>query len=364
MNVSSCSGGMRTLAVPMIQMLSSAGGFFGSQTAAPYGRLFDKSGIAGQHQYGLPTIRYIECWSQRRSVPQCFIRYRRIALPLIPRGASMASAEQHRHLSEKDYWNARYGGDIPRAIDIRDRSLRNYLRRYQHREFSRWLGTLELGRGSRLIEVGCGGSVWLPYFAREHGFDVTGLDYATQGCAAAVRALERDGAEGRVFCADFFDPPAEMLGAFDIVLSNGVVEHFATTSEAIAACARFLRPGGAMMTLIPNLAGFSGAGLRFFNRGVYDMHVPMTAPKLAEAHEEAGLKVLTCDYMTPMWFGDWSVPREDKRKGRRLLRNLLWYPSAAFSAGVWMLDDLVGNRIPGSRLFSPWSVCWARKPAA
>lgn len=276
----------------------------------------------------------------------------------------MVSAEQHGHLSDKEYWNDKYVGEIPRAIDVRDKSLRNYFRRYQHREFSEWLGKLGLGPGSRLIEVGCGGSIWLPYFAREHGFEVTGLDYTEQGCAAAEHVLRRDGAEGRVVCADMFDPPAELLGTFDMVMSNGVVEHFTSTSEAIAACARFLRPGGGMMTLIPNLAGLSGAGLKYFNRKVYDIHVPMTAAQLARAHEEAGLEVLTCDYVTPMWFSDWNVPPEDKSTGRRLLRNLLWYSSASFSAGVWMLDDLIGNRIPGSRLFSPWSVCWARKPAA
>lgn len=276
----------------------------------------------------------------------------------------MVSAEQHGHLSDKDYWSDKYLGEIPRAVDVRDRSLRNYFRRYQHREFTERLRQLGLGPGSRLLEVGCGGSIWLPYFAREHGFKVTGLDYSEQGCAAAEHVLKRDGAEGRVVCGDMFDPPADMVGAFDMVTSIGVVEHFTSTSEAVAACARFLRPGGVMMTIIPNLAGLSGIGLKYFNRKVYDIHVPLSAPQLAKAHEEAGLEVISCDYFTPMWFSDWDVPPEDTRKGRRLLRNLLWYSSASLSAGVWMLDDLTGNHIPGSRLFSPWSICWARRPAA
>jgi 2-polyprenyl-3-methyl-5-hydroxy-6-metoxy-1,4-benzoquinol methylase len=277
----------------------------------------------------------------------------------------MVSAEQHGHLSDKDYWSDKYvATEFPRRVDVGDTSLRNYFRRYQHREICRQLGKLGLGKGSRLLEIGCGGSIWLPYFANEHGFEVTGLDYSAQGCAAAEQVLRRDGAEGSVVCGDMFDPPPEMAGAFDMVTSFGVVEHFASTAEAVAACARFLRPGGAMMTLIPNLAGLSGVGLKYFNRPVYDIHVPLTAAQLAKAHEEAGLEVLSSDYFTPMWFSDWNVPPEDRRKGRRLLRNLLWYGSASLSAGVWALDDLTGNRLPGSRLFSPWSICWARKPAA
>lgn len=276
----------------------------------------------------------------------------------------MVSAEQHGHLSDKEYWSEKYLGEIPRAVDVRDRSLRNYFRRYQHREFSDRLRQFGLGPGSKLLEVGCGGSIWLPYFAREQGFEVTGLDYSESGCAAAEHVLERDGAKGRVVCGDMFDPPADMVGTFDMVMSIGVVEHFTSTSEAVGACAGFLRPGGAMMTLIPNLAGLSGVGLKYFNRKVYDIHVPLNAEQLAKAHRDAGLEVVSCDYFTPMWFSDWSVPPEDKRKGRRLLRNLLWYSTASLSAGVWKLDDLTGNRIPGSRLFSPWAICWARKPAA
>ena len=280
----------------------------------------------------------------------------------------MVSAEQHGQLSDKDYWSGKYveyaATEFPRPVDVNDKSLKNYFRRYQHREIAQRLRELGVGPGSRLLEVGCGGSIWLPYFAREHGFEVTGLDYSPQGCAAAEHVLKREGVEGKVVCGDLFDPPEGMAGAFDMVISYGVVEHFTDTAGAVAACAKFLRPGGAMMTFIPNLAGLSGAGVKYFNRRLYDIHVPLSATQLGKAHEAAGLEVLSCDYFTPMWFSDWSVPPEDKRQGRRLLRNLLWYSSAAFSAGVWALDDLTGNRIPGSRLFSPWSICWARKPAA
>jgi 2-polyprenyl-3-methyl-5-hydroxy-6-metoxy-1,4-benzoquinol methylase len=275
----------------------------------------------------------------------------------------MVSAEQHGHLSDKNYWSEKYAGKLPRAVDVGDRSLRNYFRRYQHKEFSRRLAEYGFGKGSRLLEVGCGGSIWLPYFAREHGFEVTGLDYSEKGCAAAEYVLRRDGVDGKVVCGDLFDPPEEMLGAFDVVTSFGVVEHFQSTAGAVAACARFLRPGGVIMTIIPNVAGLSGAGVKFFDPKLYSIHVPMTKEQLGRAHSEAGLEVLDCRYLTPAWFSDWSVPAGDRRRGRRLLRNLLWYPTAALSAGAWVLDDLIGNRLPGSRWFSPWAICWARRPA-
>ena len=278
----------------------------------------------------------------------------------------MVSAEQPGHLSDKDYWSDKYRAtEFPRPVDVGDKSLKNYFRRCQHRDIARRLRELGLGKGSRVLEIGCGGSIWLPYFAREHGFEVAGLDYSERGCAAAEQVLQREGVKGKVVCGDMFDPPPkDMAGAFDMVTSFGVVEHFTDTAGAVAACARFLRPGGVMMTIIPNLAGLSGTALRYFNRPLYDIHVPLTAAQLGEAHDRSGLEVVGCDYLIPMWFSDWDVPAEDKRKGRRLLRDLLWYSSASLSAALWVLDDLTGNRRPASRLFSPWSVCWARKPGA
>jgi 2-polyprenyl-3-methyl-5-hydroxy-6-metoxy-1,4-benzoquinol methylase len=276
----------------------------------------------------------------------------------------MTQSQEQTQLSNKEYWSSKYPIEaLPQPVDPRNRSLRNYFRRYHHKEFSRWLKRLDIKPGAKLIEIGGGGSIWLPYFGAEHGLDVTALDYSETGCAAAEYTLQRSGVEGRVVCADLFAPPEELKGSFDLLTSFGVVEHFTDTAHCLEACARFLRPGGIMMTVIPNLAGLNGAGTRFFSPETYAIHVPLSAKSLRQAHEKAGLEVLECRYFTPFWASDWSVPAQDKRAHRRLLRNLLWYPSAAAAAATWVVDDLIGNRIPGSRLLSPWSICWSRKPS-
>lgn len=274
----------------------------------------------------------------------------------------MKSPQKHTRLSNKDYWSSKYAPDsLPRPVNAGEAGLRNYFRRYHHNEFSKWLAKLGIGPGAKLIEVGAGGSIWLEYFAAEHRLDVTGLDYSETGCAAAEQVLRRSKLQGQVVCADLFDPPDDLKSSFDILSSFGVVEHFSPTSDCLAACADFLKPGGAMLTIVPNLAGLNGAGIKFFNPELHKIHVPLSAEDLRQAHVEAGLEVLECRYLTPFWFSDWRVPAEDPRRSRRLLRNMLWYPSAALSAGVWAFDDLIGNRLPGSRLFSPWVLCWARK---
>ena len=71
-------------------------------------------------------------------------------------------------------------------------------------------------RGRALVP-GCGRGHEVA-LAVEHGLDGTGLDIAATGVAEA-RALYPPLAE-RFVTGDLFDPPAEMRGAFDVVLEH------------------------------------------------------------------------------------------------------------------------------------------------
>jgi methyl halide transferase len=73
-----------------------------------------------------------------------------------------------------------------------------------------------LVRGRALVP-GCGRGHEVA-LAVEHGLDATGLDIAPTGVAEA-RARYPNLAE-RFVIGDFFDPPREMRGAFDIVLEH------------------------------------------------------------------------------------------------------------------------------------------------
>ena len=103
-----------------------------------------------------------------------------------------------------------------------------------------------------LVEVGCARSAWLPYFGREFGFGLHGLDYSELGCEQERTILVESGLAGEITCADLFAPPRALLGAFDVVVSFGVVEHFSDTGAVTAAMAALLRPGGLLITVIPN----------------------------------------------------------------------------------------------------------------
>ena len=152
------------------------------------------------------------------------------------------------------------------------------------------------------MEVGCADSIWLPYFGKELGFSVAGIDYSKTGCERARITLKDAGVEAPVYQADMFDPPAELVGQFDVVFSYGLVEHFEDTAAAVSALVRLLSTSGLVITIIPNMAYLNGALQRLLNRRIYELHVPLRLHQLTDAHRAAGLIVdserhlLSCNF--------------------------------------------------------------------
>lgn len=261
-------------------------------------------------------------------------------------------------LAGREYWDGLWEeGELPRPVDPRGPGLNNYVARRFHRYFDRHFRELGLGDGARLLEVGCARSAWLPYFRREFGFRVAGLDYSEIGCRQARAVLARAGVEGEIVLGDLFDPPDRILGAFDVVVSFGVVEHFDDTAAALRAMARLLRPEGLLFVNIPNLAGVLGPLQRLLHRETYELHVPMDREALARAHREAGLEVVRCEYFLPALFG---VARTDPNAPWWLERSVAHARSVA-SKLVWVLHEALPVE-GGSRLLSPYVHALARKP--
>jgi SAM-dependent methyltransferase len=151
--------------------------------------------------------------------------------------------------------------------------------------------------GTRILEMGCGGSKWLPYFHKTFGYEVAGVDYTEIGCAHAVRNLERAGGRGTIVCKDFNELGEEFRSAYDVVMSLGVVEHFAHPETVLRTFAGCLREGGWMITYIPNLNGVMGALLKRIDRRLYDTHHVFDLEALRGFHRKAGLEVVASTYL-------------------------------------------------------------------
>lgn len=276
-------------------------------------------------------------------------------------GRAMKNA-QNAHIEEsrapREYWDKVWQeGKLPRAINPRDRSLKNHVESKFDALFKQLLNAQKRsGDAPNLAELGCACSVWLPYFSEEFGCHVVGVDYSPRGCDQARAILAREGVDGEVIFADIFRPPPHLLNRFDFVVSFGVVEHFEATEECLKACAAFLKPGGTMVTVIPNMTGLVGWLQKCLAREVYDVHVPLDARALRRSHELAGLDILRCEYFCFLNFGVLNLDRiRQSSLGLCLSRTL-----NAISAASWILER-IGVRLPVNRMTSPYVICASTK---
>lgn len=271
----------------------------------------------------------------------------------------MNNQDRQSSLTERSYWDGTWQSvELPKLVDLSDRSLRNHANMVFHNYFTEVLRTAPVQNGA-LVEIGCAQSKWLPYFAQVHALAVAGLDYSELGCARARELLRGARCQGEIIQADMFNPPEPMKARFDVVLSMGLVEHFPDTAGAIRACAALAKPGGLIVTLIPNMVGILGLGQRWLDRIVYDKHVPLDSEALRAAHEKCGLSILRSGYLMSANFAVINHPNLKPRVINKLVRGFL----VGATAGVWALER-VGIRISATRFLSPYVECVARKPGA
>ncbi|MEL6585655.1 MAG: class I SAM-dependent methyltransferase [Pseudomonadota bacterium] len=99
---------------------------------------------------------------------------------------------------------------------------------------------------TKVLEIGCGAGNNLWFAARE-GFDVTGLDASPPALAFARKRFEAEGLQGQFLQGDFTELPFAD-NSFDIILERAAVSQAPKPAarQAVAECARVLRPGGCM----------------------------------------------------------------------------------------------------------------------
>lgn len=204
-------------------------------------------------------------------------------------------------INEKDkageeYWSNYWKSvSIPDLLQPKNKSYRHFQTRLYDRFFKEGLKN-EKTENKSILEIGCANSVWLPYFHLEFKMKLFGLDYSEVGCEMERRLLQKHDIPATIICSDFNNPPEEIIGKMDYVVSMGVVEHFTNTEEVIRSFSKFLKPGGILITTIPNVAGVGGFLQKTLNKQVYDIHVPLTLSDLKKGIEKAGFQTLATEY--------------------------------------------------------------------
>lgn len=113
---------------------------------------------------------------------------------------------------------------------------------------------ITLGKGTRILEIGCGeGGNLLPF--AESDCLVTGIDLDANRIAQAQAFFSQAGMNGTFFCLNFLQAKAPLMNDihYDIILIHDVIEHILPEQKHnfMVRAARFLRPEGIIFIGFP-----------------------------------------------------------------------------------------------------------------
>ncbi len=149
-------------------------------------------------------------------------------------------------------------------------------------------------RGLRTVELGSGRGD-LSALLAERGASVALLDASQAALGQARRRFERLGLPADFVRADLLVPPPETIGAFDVALSTGVIEHFRGNdrTQALQSHRALLGDGGTAIVSVPNAWCVPYRLWKLYLEArhcwPYGMEIPYSVGELRRRAEQAGL---------------------------------------------------------------------------
>jgi 2-polyprenyl-3-methyl-5-hydroxy-6-metoxy-1,4-benzoquinol methylase len=178
---------------------------------------------------------------------------------------------------------------MPRVVRFRGTDI-NLRSGPQQAEYEAIVDRLTADRPGRILDWGCG---WgqISHLLRGRGLNVTSFDFRPEHSADGVRTLTRY-PDVEAYIAT--DDPVRLPyhdGAFDAVLSCGVLEHVADPEASLDEIRRVLRPSGRLYVFkLPNRLSYLEAiarrgGLYYHGADIHDaVYTPDSARALLERH--------------------------------------------------------------------------------
>ena len=204
-----------------------------------------------------------------------------------------SSKEKGIALTDSEFWNEGWDRlSLPFRLNINS---------HEGNCFNRLFYRKVIPGKKSLLEVGCAPGKFMIYFAEQFGFRVSGIDFSQSGYEMTCKNLELTGVKGDVIEGDFLSYPLPKE-RWDIVFSAGFVEHFSDPFAVLQKKISLLKPGGILLTTIPNFAGFTGLTRRVMNHEIYLKHNPISGHDLLNIYKSLALKDIDVGYFGSLRF--------------------------------------------------------------
>jgi len=214
---------------------------------------------------------------------------------------------------------------------------------------------LPKGGGRCFIEIGAYPGYLMWYFHQFFDYRVAGLEFVPWCCQHAKQLLANEGVDAELIEADLFSyAPSSGSSLWDVVASNGFIEHFQDVVPAISRHVELTKPNGHIVIAVPNHASIYGWVMKKVRPDKWKLHNLMTLDDMLKALSKAGdVEIVFSGYTGR--FGFWASCLYETAKK--------WGPVPYFfvRAPLWVLENMAQWCVPNSRWFSPSFMVIARR---
>lgn len=198
--------------------------------------------------------------------------------------------EESNNLTKKEFWSENWK---KMKLPVR----------YVHGDYSHQILTGLLDeyvakkRGSFLEIGGCPGR-WSDFFYNRFNMSCDSMDYDQNNVDITNENYRLLGIDGEAFLGDITDSNGVVRKKYDIVFSDGLVEHFKESGEVFKNHVRYLDSNGLLIIGVPNIK--DSWLYDFFakkDKVAYDGYRHIPAEELSKYAKENGLEVLFCGYI-------------------------------------------------------------------
>jgi len=200
-------------------------------------------------------------------------------------------------------------------------------------------------QGGRVLELGCGGSVWMPYIALRHGMEVSGVDFSSRGLEKSRRILQANQVEAELIEADILMPDGIRTAPYEAIFSLGFLEHFSDPHPVLESAARLLRAHGILLSWVPSTECIQFKLNARWSPELEGLHYLTSREGWINLHSDAGFEVLEADYVQWMDFSMLTFPGIPA-----IAQKILYMILTAGGLPMIWLERFLGIRLRSRRL--------------